>query len=760
MKIEKQVVKKGTCGTNTEWTLDEEGTLVIRGDGEICDCEWDIYGEAGYCTLSPWHSGYWGGKTKNPIRRVIIEPGIKSIGRQAFCRHRELEEVSIPETVEKIGYSAFRDCSLLKKISIPGSVKTIGNRAFFCCRCLESVILEEGIEKIGENAFQGCKINEIVIPHSMKKLGVHVFDGKERIILHNPNTEVYGISVRNALFCEPGIAAEQVIDRKNPAWCRTVVPLHLRYGRKDKRTPLVYEGTILTCDKENHICRFLVEQKGRIVYVGDELPEQYQNSDRIVLGQRVICPPFADTHMHFASYATFHAGLNVMNADSNEKILKMLKEYTETCKDKMILAFGASPYSVYEKTLVTREQLDAVCPDKPLFLVKYDGHACVVNTVLLKKVKEKIQNLRGYHEETGEMNQEAFFAVSDYVTNSIPIMQLIRNMQKAVDDLAAKGIGMIHSVSGVGFPHDLDVDLERWFAAGLDNGMQMRVFMQTMDTKKAVKRKLPRIGGCFEAALDGCFGSKDAALLAPYENSDDKGVLYYSDEQVIEFCKKSNRAGLQIAIHAIGDAAFEQAARAIKAALDEYPRENHRHAIIHACLPTEEGISICEQYKIQLQVQSAFIDWPQEPDQYLQKILGERAEQLNPLRTFWDHNILLSAGSDAPCTEPDPIKWFAKAYVKADRKHRLSAEEALKMCTYNGYYSSFDEVDRGSLEIGKIADMVILSDNPLKDYLRDRLIPKHGESAVVVDALLLGGRPYKKISQKPVVHVLKGILKK
>ena len=126
------------------------------------------------------------------------------------------------------------------------------------------------------------------------------------------------------------------------------------------------------------------------------------------------------------------------------------------------------------------------------------------------------------------MLQDAFFAVSDYVTNSIPILKLIRNMQKAADYMASKGIGMIHSVSGVGFVRDLDVDLERWFAAGMENGLQMRVFFQTMDVEKAVKRHLPRIGGCFETALDGCFGSVDAALLEPYENTDDKGVLYYN----------------------------------------------------------------------------------------------------------------------------------------------------------------------------------------------------------------------------------------
>jgi len=72
---------------------------------------------------------------------------------------------------------------------------------------------------------------------------------------------------------------------------------------------------------------------------------------------------------------------------------------------------------VKEGRLVTREQLDRVCPNKPVFMIKYDGHACVVNTLLLNKIKDKVKNLRGYHEESGEMNQDAFFAVSDYVTN-------------------------------------------------------------------------------------------------------------------------------------------------------------------------------------------------------------------------------------------------------------------------------------------------------------------------------------------------------
>ena len=514
----------------------------------------------------------------------------------------------------------------------------------------------------------------------------------------------------------------------------------------------IYKGNILTCDKYNTVYTYLVEHDGIIRYVGNKLPKKLKDKPIIDLGEKALIPAFADTHIHFASFAAFHSGLNVMNARSNAEILDMLKDFAKTSKNKLIIGFGASPYSVSDGKLVTREQLDAVCPDKPVFMVKYDGHACVVNTKLLEKIRKKAEHLRGFHADTGEMNQEAFFAVSDYVTNSIPIPQLLKNMQNAVDYLASKGIGMIHSVSGVGFTRDLDVDLERWFAEGMDNGIQMRVYFQTLDVEKAAKRNMTRIGGCFEAALDGCFGSMDAALLQPYENSDDKGVLYYSDEKVIDFCKKANRAGMQIQIHAIGDAAFQQATKALRAALDDFPRKDHRHAIIHACLPTEEGIDICQKYHILLPVQTAFIGWPQEPDSYLESILGDRSTKLNPLRDFRNHGICLSAGSDGPCTDPDPIQWMYKACNHSNPAQALTIREALKMCTYNGYFTSFDETERGSLEKGKIADMVILSENPYH-------MEKSRLNELKAEELLLQGKPYEKLKQNPFLQILKGMKK-
>lgn len=516
-----------------------------------------------------------------------------------------------------------------------------------------------------------------------------------------------------------------------------------------------YEGNILTVNRTNDTARYLVTCGSKIMFVGNELPEKYRNVPRTVLGERALIPAFVDTHQHFASFSTFFAGLNVMDARSNEEISQMVREFVARSDAKTLIAFGASPYSVRENRLISRAELDAVCPDKEIMVVKYDGHACIVNSKLLEKMDEKVRALRGYHPDTGEMNQEAFFRFSDYISGSLSLIDLVKNMQNAVDFFASRGIGMVHTVSGVGFAMNLDITFEKLFAKGLKNGFQLRVFPQPMDIRVAQSRKLPRIGGCFESALDGCFGSHDAAMNEPYTDADGgNGVLYYSDEKVIDFCKKANRAGLQIEMHAIGDRAFDQATRALKAALDDFPREDHRHGIIHDCLPTEAGIKICAEYGIQMPVQSAFINWKQEPDAYLESIMGkDRCARLNPIRTFSENGICVSFGSDAPCTTPDPIVWIDKAVNNENADEAVSVQEALRMCTYNGCYATFDEKERGSLEAGKIADMVILSGNPYT-------VPKTQLKNLKVETLLLGGKPYESCKESVPKTILRGVTSK
>ena len=137
----------------------------------------------------------------------------------------------------------------------------------------------------------------------------------------------------------------------------------------------VYHGNILSVNARDEVFRYLVEKKGRIIFVGNELPEKYRKAEMVELGEKALIPAFVDTHQHLASFSAFHAGLNVMEASSNREILKMVENFAALSANKTLIAFGASPYSVEEGKLVSREELDRVTFGKPLFMVKYDGHA-------------------------------------------------------------------------------------------------------------------------------------------------------------------------------------------------------------------------------------------------------------------------------------------------------------------------------------------------------------------------------------------------
>lgn len=342
------------------------------------------------------------------------------------------------------------------------------------------------------------------------------------------------------------------------------------------------------------------------------------------------------------------------------------------------------------------------------------------------------------------------------VTAKLSPLSIVGGLSKGAAALTAAGIGLVHAVEGVGYPRDMDVDMLRMLEGGLPQ--TFRIFFQTMDVSKVLKRRMKRIGGCFELALDGCFGSEDAALLAPYTNNpDNRGVLNYTQEQVNAFAIAANRAGLQITMHAIGDAAVEQCITAYEAALADLPRPDHRHIMIHCCMVSPSQLDRIAALGLCLAVQAPFIDWAQEPDRYLREILGDRADGLNPLRSMWDRGIVIADGSDAPCTRPDPIRGMHLAVNHPNPAQRLTPYEALLMRTRNAAWLGFDERERGTLAPGKRADFTLLDADPLTIppqsigdirvtglYLRARRIPPQaGGVAHVILRALAGGKSRK-----------------
>ena len=471
-------------------------------------------------------------------------------------------------------------------------------------------------------------------------------------------------------------------------------------------------ATFISCEDNSKTFNVMAVEKGKIVYTGDELPSRFADARVVDLGGAAVVPAFGDTHLHFESYALFLSTVDVRSAKNFNEMGYMLCAYIQKKpKTKLLPAFGCTAHCVEEGRLPNRTDVDAMI-DVPLLLVKYDGHAAVANSALISQFPPGVTGDPGFDADTGWLYQEAFYKGVNFVTEQMPPLGMLAGMELAARELARAGVGYLHTVEGVGYKNDVDVDTLRAVHYGLPQCF--RIYFQTTDTDKVMRRKLGRIGGCFSLALDGCFGSKDAALTGGYaDEPDNEGFLLYSQEEINAFCIRANRLGLQISVHAIGDVAVEQALNAYAAALADFPRDDHRHIIIHADLIPRPLIERAVRMGVSIALQPNFLRWKEEPPEYLERILGKRAQELLPLRDLIDAGVLISAGSDAPCTVPNPIESIYNCCNHPNPAQSVTPIEALKMHTLWAAKMCFDEKSRGSLTEGKAADFAVLSGNPL-----------------------------------------------
>jgi predicted amidohydrolase YtcJ len=502
----------------------------------------------------------------------------------------------------------------------------------------------------------------------------------------------------------------------------------------------------ISCEEQNRVFQYLVEDKGKIFFSGDQLPEELKPCETADLNHQCVLPAFGDTHMHFSSFAYFHSGLDCRNAGDFAQLAELIRGYiARSEKAKVILGFGCSAHTVAEKRLPDRHDLDRIT-NRPLMIVKYDGHASVGNSAFIHQMPSAICADPGFDQNTGWFYLNAFYQAVNSITQSVSLTALFKNLIAASDYLARQGIALVHTAEGVGFPLDLDVDFMRFANRGLPQ--MFRVFFQTMDVGKALRRKLPRIGGCFANALDGCFGSEDAALKEPYtHNPQNRGMLFYSQNEVHGFALAANRAALQIAMHAIGDAAVEQALAAYEAALKDSPRRDHRHIIIHADLMDEAAIARAAKLGLCIALQTPFLYWPQEPAQYLERILGKRFAHLIPLKSMLNAGLTVAGGSDAPCTLPDPIAGIFAACNHPNAAESVSVLDALRMHTSSCARLSFEENTRGTLTNGKQADFVVLDQNPLRMKV-EKL------NTIKIEALYLKGEKYTGQGERSIAGLL------
>lgn len=484
---------------------------------------------------------------------------------------------------------------------------------------------------------------------------------------------------------------------------------------------VLYNANVITMGKVDEGVTALGVEAGRIVRVRSERDLNDlidQGWPRLDLNGKTVLPGFIDSHEHLMLTGLMATAVHLDGAERIADVLSLIRQGVAGLgRKEWVRGSYLNEQRLAEKRMPTRQEIDRVCPDHPVFLLHSTCHMCSFNSLGLELIGvppdlDGVDRTDG--EPTGVIRDPAILTfVHPAMSQNTPEAIKEQAIRAAAEMALAKGITTLHALDGGDWaPGDMKTI---W---GQRDNLPVRLvcYNESMDLSEVHELGLARVGGCICA--DGAFEAHTAALFEPYaDESDNYGALTYRQEVMDDFIRKANRAGLQIAVHCESERSIEQVLWAMEKALRDCPRADHRHRIEHFELPTLRQIERLAAAGIMASMQPAFIPafMGQENMQYYRKLLGgSRLKRVHPYRTILDHGIPVSGGSDSPVTPYDPLAGAAAAVNHPNPEERVSVGEALRMFTTAAAYSAFEENDKGSLEPGKLADLVVLDEDPFQ----------------------------------------------
>jgi len=469
-------------------------------------------------------------------------------------------------------------------------------------------------------------------------------------------------------------------------------------------SPIAIKGKIhpLTDEEDKP---YLLIKEGRIELLAPNIPSELPVVD---YSNYHIFPGFIDNHCHLLETGLTLLFPNLSGIKKLSDLFEILFSATKNLSPfGLILAFNFEPEVIKEKRFPHRLELDKVITRIPVVIFRRDGHSCVLNTrALLEIFPNEIpegMELDRYKEPTGLLRGKANEIASQYFKNRLDSEAKRLAFQEGVSFAVKKGITTL-----VAMTREEDLEILLNLLPSLP--IQIVIFPQTLNIKKVKEFGLNRIGGCI--LIDGSFGSHTAALREEYSDKEgEKGILYFSDEELFNFQKEANENNLQMAFHCIGDRAIEQVLRGFEQIIKENPL---RHRIEHCELVPPDLLARLAKIKIYPSVQPAFeYFWGGEGNMY-HKRLGERIRFTNPYKSFLNNGLIPLGGSDSPITPLDPILGIKSAISHPNEKERLTRNEALSLFTKWGAEGIFLEDEIGVLKRNYWADFIVLKGDILK----------------------------------------------
>ena len=511
----------------------------------------------------------------------------------------------------------------------------------------------------------------------------------------------------------------------------------------------------------------LLIRGGRIVAVGPLATVEAAASGsaiRVDLEGRALLPGLIEPHTHPIATAQFGAAVDVsgFTHSSRASIIAALKEAAEGWQPTgWVVAFGWDPVMVDDLEPPTLAELDAISPDRPLMILTQMMHDAYVNSRALEAagITRDTPNPPGgefLRDSTGALTGTVReIAALKAISSAMPTppegaTDLLVNLELA--HYARAGFTTIAAAGLVGNT-PAPVALMKRLAAHTQAPVQVSLY--------GLPHQLPDRGGPEAATLpaaligvkfwmDGSPYAGGAAFAEPYETSEltthrlhlhpgHMGPINYDADTFADLFEQYHTRGYQVAVHVQGERAADRVLDTVEAVLARHPRADHRHRLEHNALITKAQLARAASLGM---TTSFFVDHVTFYGHRLPELVGERTNRYMPVKSALEAGLKVSLHSDNPATPIGPLRTLKAAVTRQPRRggpkvaahEAISREAALRAMTIDAAWQLGLEGERGSLEAGKAADLVLMSENPLTADL-DRL-----DGIEVIDTWIAGRR--------------------
>lgn len=499
--------------------------------------------------------------------------------------------------------------------------------------------------------------------------------------------------------------------------------------KKEKADLIIFNATVYTVDSAFNMAEAFAIKDGKFLKIGfnKEILDAYEADSIIDMNGKAVYPGLIDAHCHFYGYGSYKNTVNLSEVLSEDELVERVVEFAETNKTGWIRGRGWDQNLWESKDFPTNEKLNELFPDRPILLIRVDGHAVLVNQAAMDLVKPDLDEIKEYKLlKEGEFRGVLLDNGADKFKDAAA--RLSREEVQEALLIAQKdcfGVGLT-SVSDAGLDQDVVQQIIKLNKSG-DLSMRIYAMLNPNDENKQFVNEngiyqTDQLHICsIKLYADGALGSRGACLCHPYtDDPENTGLILHNIDYFKEYCQFAFDHSYQVCTHAIGDSAN-------RFVLDLYVdylkgKNDLRWRIEHAQVINENDFYKFMDYSIIPSVQpthaTSDMKWA------VQRLGFDRVKNAYAYKRLMQLNDWIPSGSDFPVESINPIFGFYSAVARQDHngnpvegfqmENALSREEALKAMTIWAAMANFEERIKGSIEEGKFADFVVFDEDLMK----------------------------------------------